>query len=247
MTHAKATAGSPAAGGDTRFDKVKEAIRANIDELRQLEGVVAIRPGFLFQDGWITNQPAIVLAVDPDVLADPEKLAKLPESADGVPVDLAPATPAEQLRGLQGAPGARGAAGPAIKAPEDDLALPGWEDTPSTGPGRRGPGEGPDQALLRTSRPQARGSHRCDDDHLSLQPGRRLHHPRAVPRGGQGAVHGGHVRLHRPAYPQGARGGDEEGQGGPRPEPGPEAVRRRQAQGGTAAAGPRRPTWTRTT
>ena len=27
MTHAKATAGSPAAGGDTRFDKVKEAIR----------------------------------------------------------------------------------------------------------------------------------------------------------------------------------------------------------------------------
>ena len=88
MTHAKATAGSPAAGGDKRFDKVKEAIRANIDELRQLEGVVAIRPGFLFQDGWITNQPAIVLAVDPDVLADPEKLAKLPESADGVPVDL---------------------------------------------------------------------------------------------------------------------------------------------------------------
>jgi hypothetical protein len=109
------------------FDDVKKAIQANLGELRGLEGVLAIRPGYKFEDGWVTDQPAIVLSVDPEVLADPAKVANLPTSADGVPIDVTPATPVEQLRGLQGAGGERAAGGPPIKVPEDDLALPGWE------------------------------------------------------------------------------------------------------------------------
>jgi hypothetical protein len=127
MADAKSGGGSSAAGDAQNFDPVNKAIKANLEELRGLDGVLAIRPGYKFEDGWITDKPAIVLAVDPEVLADPAKVASFPAAADGVPIDLAPATPVEQLRGLQGAPGTRGAAGPPIKAPEDDLALPGGD------------------------------------------------------------------------------------------------------------------------
>jgi hypothetical protein len=135
MTDASAGAGSNPGGGGRGFDEVKRAIQANLGELRGLDGVVAIRPGYKFEDGWITNEPAIILSVDPEVLADPAKAASFPTAADGVPIDLTPATPIEQLRGLSGGPGARAAGGPDIKVPEDDLALPGWQDEAPAAPG----------------------------------------------------------------------------------------------------------------
>src|SRR3954452_23208370 len=62
------TPGTPGAGDPRRrtFDAVAEAIREHGDELRALDGVVSVRPGYRFQDGWITDEPAVVVTVLPE-------------------------------------------------------------------------------------------------------------------------------------------------------------------------------------
>ena len=62
--------------------------------------VVDVRPGYKFQDGWITSIPAVVVTVlrkDPAAALGDKAL---PEVVDGVPVDVAPATPLQQLQYL---------------------------------------------------------------------------------------------------------------------------------------------------
>jgi hypothetical protein len=83
--------------GAARFDRVIAVIRARGRELRSLPGVVDVRPGIRFRHGWPTGEPAVVVVVEQkrdDVPAD----QRLPAEIDGVPLDVAAATPLQLLR-----------------------------------------------------------------------------------------------------------------------------------------------------
>lgn len=83
-----------------QFAGVYRAIDEHRDELLRIPGVVSVRPGYRFERGWITGEPAVVVTV----------LRKRPEgelggAAEIVPrgygdvrVDVTPASPIEQLR-----------------------------------------------------------------------------------------------------------------------------------------------------
>jgi phosphatidylserine/phosphatidylglycerophosphate/cardiolipin synthase-like enzyme len=116
----------PNAGREARrqaFAPVEEAIRKHGQEVRQPDGVVSVRPGYRFQDEWITDDPAIVVTVLPEQQAAVTQ--SLPRSYDGVPVDVTPATPDEQIQALQALEAGARAAAAAL--PEEELALPGWD------------------------------------------------------------------------------------------------------------------------
>jgi hypothetical protein len=109
------------------FDSVKAAIKKYGDKLRSYEGVVDVRPGYKFTDGWITSTPAIVVYVKQKI--DRDKLPKdklIPRTVGGVKVDVTPVKPdrtkVQTTRGLSMA----GAVD--INNGGDDLALPGWEE-----------------------------------------------------------------------------------------------------------------------
>lgn len=120
-----------------KFDAVRKAIDDHGDELRAIPGVVGVRPGYKFQDGWITDEPAVVVTVEPGSGLDRTRgAAGIPDDYGGVPVDVAPALPAEQLR-AQGA--TRGLRAAGVPIPGDDLALPDWEC--EAGPETRGPAD----------------------------------------------------------------------------------------------------------
>lgn len=70
-----------------------EAARANEAALLRLPGVVAVRAGYRFVDGWITKTPAVVVAVD-RLPAD----ASIPGEVDGVVTDAVVADPLDRLR-----------------------------------------------------------------------------------------------------------------------------------------------------
>ena len=53
----------PPPGPASSFARVEDVIKRRGDELRQIPGVVDVRPGYRFEDDWITNEPAVVLAV----------------------------------------------------------------------------------------------------------------------------------------------------------------------------------------
>src|SRR6188472_2984487 len=103
------------------FADVRSAIRKHGKELRALPNVIEVRPGFKFTDGWITDQPAIVVTVLRKVTQSKLKpKQRIPAEIDGIPTDVAPASPAEQLQHL--APKTRGfRTGP----PVPELYLPG--------------------------------------------------------------------------------------------------------------------------
>ena len=83
--------------GDNRFAPVHAIIAAHGDSL-QVPGVVDIRPGFEYKDGWSTGRPAVVVVVQQKKpLAEVPTAERLPDTLDGVPVDVAPATPLDQL------------------------------------------------------------------------------------------------------------------------------------------------------
>jgi hypothetical protein len=107
-----------------RFAAIKRAIDADGDRLRRVPGVIAVRPGFRYQDGWTTGEPAVVVTVaEKKPAQDIPTNELLPREFDGFPVDVTPATPLEQLRELS----QRGAALSAgtVAAAEDELLLPG--------------------------------------------------------------------------------------------------------------------------
>ncbi len=47
------------------FSKIVRAINKNRAMLESIPGVISVRPGFLFKNGWITKTPAIVVTVAP--------------------------------------------------------------------------------------------------------------------------------------------------------------------------------------
>jgi hypothetical protein len=134
--------------------------------------VVDVRAGFGFTGGWITDTPAVVVTVLRK--GDPAALGSRPIEGelDGVPVDVAPATPDRQLRHLAriAGPGSRAAipAGQlAALPPEEELLEPG--DTPAVAEATRAAGGGrqyrepPDLALAAARGPMTLLCHASPD------------------------------------------------------------------------------------
>lgn len=75
---------------------LKEAVALSRRQLAGRDDIVAIRAGWKFTDGWITDTPAVVVAVDqklaPDVLAAKGRYP-IPSQIGGFPVDIAIASP----------------------------------------------------------------------------------------------------------------------------------------------------------
>lgn len=105
------------------FAKVQAAIKRHGGRLLGIPNVVEVRPGYKFSAGWITNQPAIVVTVlrkVPQTELKPKE--RIPTEIDGIPTDVAPASPAEQLLYL--APKKRGVS---VASPVGQFYLPGVE------------------------------------------------------------------------------------------------------------------------
>jgi hypothetical protein len=131
----------PPPAGD-RFAAVRAAIAAHGDRLR-VPGYVEIRPGFKYKGGWSTGQPAVVVVVrQKKPLEQVLPAERIPEQLDGVPVDVAPANPLQQLATTE-----RGAL-PVIPEGEQ-LLKPGERFEPAEEAGeRRLPYEPPKDAHL---------------------------------------------------------------------------------------------------
>ncbi|GAC1338426.1 MAG: hypothetical protein NVSMB18_04810 [Acetobacteraceae bacterium] len=80
--------------GRTRGE-IAQVVTAN-QAILGTDGVMAARPGWRLSKGWVTNERAIVVIARPDVAAS--VAAKLPAAIDGIPLDVRPATPLQQLR-----------------------------------------------------------------------------------------------------------------------------------------------------
>jgi len=89
---------APPSSQDAAFATIRDVIARRSPELLGLPGVLAVRPGYRFRNDWITNEPCIVVLVLRKIAdADLPDSSRLPERLDGVPVDVAPAGPVEQL------------------------------------------------------------------------------------------------------------------------------------------------------
>lgn len=80
------------------FSAARSVADRHRKKLMKDRNVIDVRAGFKFKDGWITDTPAVVVTVLQK--GDPGELGSQAISPvlDGVPVDVAPATPGEQLR-----------------------------------------------------------------------------------------------------------------------------------------------------
>ena len=104
------------------FEEIRRVIGAHRDRLMAIAGVVDLRPGFKYTDGWSTGEHALVVVVENKIkpAGDIPARARIPATLDGVPTDVTPMTPSEQLR--RESIEARGARA----APElEDLIYPG--------------------------------------------------------------------------------------------------------------------------
>jgi V8-like Glu-specific endopeptidase len=97
---------APAPPPDGDLDAAVEAVR------RQLAGrddVLEVKPGYLFRDGWITRERAIVVTVrrkqDPAALRE-SAVTPLPEMLGGFPVEVTSPSVADLVRISRGAPAA---------------------------------------------------------------------------------------------------------------------------------------------
>jgi phosphatidylserine/phosphatidylglycerophosphate/cardiolipin synthase-like enzyme len=88
-------AAAVAATGAARFEPVIAALTSRGDELRAIPGVVGARPGFRSSGGELTEEPAIIVAVDPS-----RPGVAVPAEIGGVPVETRPATAAESVNGF---------------------------------------------------------------------------------------------------------------------------------------------------
>jgi hypothetical protein len=75
--------------------KIDRVVRKNWGKLRK-KGVLAVRPGYAFTGGWITNLPAAVAIVDKKRYVAPKD--ELPSQIGSLHVDVQEATPFERLR-----------------------------------------------------------------------------------------------------------------------------------------------------
>lgn len=99
-------------------------------KLMKDHNVIDVQAGYKFRDGWVTDTPAVVVTVlrkdPPEAVGD----RALPVELDGIPVDVAPATPTEQLLHFSRRKGGTRAAtrGPTALPPglrEEPLLAPG--------------------------------------------------------------------------------------------------------------------------
>ena len=114
-----------------QFRKIVATIEKYGNDLRAYPGVVNLRAGYRFRNGWFTHpaQPAIVVSVleKKDRSALPHK-ALLPKKFHGIPVDVKPATPLEQVKYLGGSVAlVASLAAKSDAVADDDLAVPGWQ------------------------------------------------------------------------------------------------------------------------
>ena len=118
---------APAAKAPVGERALAAAVEAARRQLASRLDVVAVKPGWRFRDGWITDERAVIVAVRQKLpLADVEAsgLTALPRSIEGVPVDVTFATPddlfPEELSVDPESPFGRWVAN---YAPRDDLPL----------------------------------------------------------------------------------------------------------------------------
>lgn len=81
-----------------RFRVVGQVLERYRQQLLSIPGVVGVRAGYRFKDGWITDEPCIVAIVkqklDPSIIPSP---ARIPDKVENVDVDVAIATPVQQF------------------------------------------------------------------------------------------------------------------------------------------------------
>lgn len=89
-------------GAYTDFDDVLDAIKLHGEELIGFDEVVSVKPGYRFNNGRITDQPAVVVTVlRKRDLAEISAKQLIPRKLGKAIVDVAPATPLEQLEYLE--------------------------------------------------------------------------------------------------------------------------------------------------
>jgi phosphatidylserine/phosphatidylglycerophosphate/cardiolipin synthase-like enzyme len=81
------------------FQKIDKVIQQHLSELTK-PGVMAVRPGYRFAGGWITNQPCVVATVD-QKNDNVRPQDRLPQKVGGVPVDVREASTLQKLRHRQ--------------------------------------------------------------------------------------------------------------------------------------------------
>jgi len=81
-----------------RFQVVGDVLARNRQQLLAIPGVLGVRPGYRFKDGWITDEPCIVAIVDQKLQpAAVPPAVRIPDRIENVDVDVAIATPVQQL------------------------------------------------------------------------------------------------------------------------------------------------------
>ena len=89
---------APPSSQDAVFASINDIIARRSHELLGLPGVLAVRPGYRFRNGWISNEPCIVALVQRKISdADLPPASRIPEWLDGITIDVAPAGPIEQV------------------------------------------------------------------------------------------------------------------------------------------------------
>ncbi len=115
--------GNRKASSKDSFSAVRAAIKQHGAQILAIPNVIEVRPGYKFTAGWITDQPAIVVTVlrkaAPTEIKPKERI---PAEIDGIPTDVAPASPAEQVQFL--APKKRSVS---VTPPVPQFYLPGAE------------------------------------------------------------------------------------------------------------------------
>src|SRR5207245_4352707 len=82
--------------GTPNFAAIDKVIRRNWSQFRK-PNVLAVRPGFKFTGGWITDKPAIVVTVDKK-RENVSAQQKIPPKVGGIATDVREASPLDRLR-----------------------------------------------------------------------------------------------------------------------------------------------------
>jgi hypothetical protein len=113
------------------FSAAASVAERHRNRLLNMPNVIDVRAGYKFSNGWITDTPAVVVTVlrkdAPHTLGS----SLLPTELDGVPVDVAAATPLQQLRHKSERTRAAIPAQIADAQPPEELLEPG--QTPTVG------------------------------------------------------------------------------------------------------------------
>src|SRR5216683_4117549 len=81
-----------------RFEKIEQVLADNRQTLLAIPGVIGVRPGYRFKNGWITDEPCIVVIVNQKLAAsDVPSTVRIPDRINNVDVDVAIASPVQQF------------------------------------------------------------------------------------------------------------------------------------------------------